>query len=61
MTKNPKPAAKTIDTAMISSPEAIPPSLNAILFVILDYFKSFLFLTISDNYSNLSEFIIYGE
>ena len=29
-TKNPKPAAKTIDTAMIRSPDAIPPSLNAI-------------------------------
>ena len=28
--KNPKPAAKTIDTAMIRRPEAIPPSLNAI-------------------------------
>jgi len=29
-TKNPKPAAKTIDTAMIRRPDAIPPSLNAI-------------------------------
>ena len=29
-TKKPKPAAKTIDTAMIRRPDAIPPSLNAI-------------------------------
>jgi len=33
-TKNPKPAAKTIDTAIISRPDAIPPSLKAILLVI---------------------------
>ena len=29
-TKNPKPAAKTIETAMIRRPDAIPPSLKAI-------------------------------
>ena len=29
-TKNPKPAAKTIDTAIMRRPDAIPPSLNAI-------------------------------
>ena len=29
-TKKPKPAANTIDTAIISRPEAIPPSLKAI-------------------------------
>jgi len=28
--KNPKPAAKIIDTAMIKRPDAIPPSLKAI-------------------------------
>ena len=33
-TKNPKPAANTIDTEMIRRPDAIPPSLNAIWLVI---------------------------
>ena len=33
-TKKPKPAANTIDTAIISKPEAIPPSLKAINLVI---------------------------
>ena len=33
-------------------PDAIPPSLNAILLINLTNVKSFLFLTISDNYSN---------
>ena len=31
-TKKPNPAAKTIETAIIRSPEAIPPSLKAIKF-----------------------------
>jgi len=29
-TKKPKPAAKTIDTAIMRRPDAIPPSLKAI-------------------------------
>ena len=33
-TKNPKPAANIIETAIISRPEAIPPSLKAIILVI---------------------------
>ena len=33
-------------------PDAIPPSLNAICLDSLSNVKSFLFLTISDNYSN---------
>ena len=51
-TRNPKPAAKTIETAIIRRPDAIPPSLNAIWFINLINNKSFLLLTISDNYLN---------
>ena len=35
--KKPKPAAKTIETAIIRRPDAIPPSLNAILVVIFKF------------------------
>ena len=39
-------------------PDAIPPSLNAILLIILINAKSFLFLTISDNYSNYPNLLL---
>ena len=39
-------------------PDAIPPSLNAIWLVILTNIKSFLFLTISDNYSNYPNLLL---
>ena len=39
-TKKPRLAANTIDTAIISSPEAIPPSLKAIKLVIFIKYNS---------------------
>ena len=39
-TRKPKPAANTIETAIISKPEAIPPSLKAIMLVIFTKYNS---------------------
>ena len=39
--KKPKPAANIIETAIISNPEAIPPSLKAIKLIILIKYNSF--------------------
>ncbi len=61
-TKNPKPAAKTIDTAIISKPEAIPPSLNAIYLVIFKLIiEHICYLVIVLITHKSSKLIINGE
>ena len=61
-TKNPKPVAKTIDTAMIRRPDPIPPSLNAIYKVIfkliIEYICSQVIILITHI---SSKFIVNGE
>ena len=60
-TKKPKPAAKTIDTAIIRRPDAIPPSLKAIFLVILIIIKHICYQVIVLITHISSKFIINGE
>ena len=61
-TKNPKPAAKTIDTAMIRRPDAIPPSLNAIWLVIFKLIIEHICPRVIVLITHISsKFIINGE
>ena len=60
-TKNQKPTAKTIETAIIRRPDFIPPSLNAIYLVIFFIIRVFHSIGIVLITYKSSEFIINGE